>query len=219
MINGVEQIIHEIAVTDARALCFYAHSGLFTGAAAARDELLSELCGEPISHPDDCGLGSGSYALAGVVTRTTHSEVTSGELAVDVTLCFGPQGRSVEVVSISGAGTSSLMIVGSDPPATQDCTSVADLVVNGTAGQGGEPRLTRYSGLNTDAAGPSSAGNLFAASLATCTDPSNGTRMLAGVESVGSGTHVVESGRIVAIDFGFESDDASVVGQLVPVSP
>ena len=43
--GGTTQAINEIAVTDARALCFYALSALYTGTdLEARDALLSDLC-------------------------------------------------------------------------------------------------------------------------------------------------------------------------------
>ena len=49
-ISGVAVTFNELAITDARALCFYANTALYTGTdLAARDALLSDLCPVTVS--------------------------------------------------------------------------------------------------------------------------------------------------------------------------
>jgi hypothetical protein len=72
---GVAVTYNELAVTDAKALCFYATSALYTGTdLAARDELLSELCPavtltaqlpNPMSGPQTLTVGAQAPAANG----------------------------------------------------------------------------------------------------------------------------------------------------------
>jgi hypothetical protein len=49
-VGAVAVTFNELAITDARALCFYANTALYTGDdLASRDELLRDLCARPVS--------------------------------------------------------------------------------------------------------------------------------------------------------------------------
>lgn len=205
--------INESAVTDAQALCFYARSALYSGTdAAARDALLSDLCANPST--SDCGLGPGSYALTGSLTRSQTTASASRQLAVDVTLCFGPTGRNVEISAISGTTTSRATFVGFDPPLSASCTGTIDLTV---AVPPQPLQESRYSSVVLPASGPSTSGLLFAAMRESCNFSDGSSRIGGDVGPVGAGTHRIAGGRIVEIDFAFANSEVSVQGRLLPV--
>jgi hypothetical protein len=205
--------IDETAVTDAQALCFYAKSGLYSGTdLAARDALLSDVCVNPST--SDCGLGPGSYALAGSLTRNETMPASSSQLAAQVTLCFGPTGRNVKVSAMSGTRSASINFVGFSPPLSASCTASIGLEFTLP------PRPTqeaRYSSLALPASGPGTSGNLFFAMLQTCNFSDGSSDTSADVGPVGAGTHRIAGGRIVEIDFTFANAEVSVQGRLLPV--
>jgi hypothetical protein len=213
-VAGVPMTFDELAVTDAQALCFYATSALYTGTdPAARDALLGPLCFGGSGGTSDCGLGPGSYALTGSLTRSERTATNDSQLAVNATLCVHPTGRSIEITAMSGTRSANVTFVGTDPLLTGTCAATIDVAVQSPP----QPvQLSRYSSLALPASGPSTSGNLFAAMLQTC-QLSDGTTTTAGVVGpVGTGTHVIVSGRIVAIDFAFSNSEVTVQGRLQP---
>ena len=152
------------------------------------------------------------------MTRTTSTTTSDSSLTVDVSICFDAAGRRAQVLALSGTFQANSVFQRDPPPSiTVSCSGPAALSVPAQPGQSpSTPRLSRYSGLTLPATGPSTAGNLFAAVLHTCSDSTGVTSQFADVASGGIGAHELGGGRIVAIDFTRDGGDSSVRGRLLP---
>lgn len=97
MVQGVERTFNEVSVTDARALCFYASSGLFTGGADLRDALLADLCD---ADPGATFSGQLSFASHAGGDRVTLDV----EYTISVTAEVTPDGH-IELKTVTGSAS------------------------------------------------------------------------------------------------------------------
>ena len=97
VVGGIERTFNEISVTDARALCYYANTALFTGDVDLRDALLADLC--------IVELGA---TLSGELTFSSHVATPTLSLdmvyAVSVTAQVSAQG-AIDVSAVTGTGS------------------------------------------------------------------------------------------------------------------
>jgi hypothetical protein len=204
-IGGATRSFNETAVTDAQALCFYAHSALYTGDAAARDTVLAPLCS---------GLAgarlSGSLSLTATTVATNLTLVTS--FSIDVTAQVD-SGGAIEVLTATGSGSETFTYVSSAvfscgngvtasgrPPETKAGNAIR---AAGTFVQDGDP-------LAQASIRPTFSGSKTTTRCSATGDWSTGTTPFEGDLSGGTllGTPVVVNGSTVAIDFNRNFVDA-----------
>lgn len=97
VVGGIERTFNEVSVTDARALCYYASTALFTGNPDLRDALLGDLC----------FVDTGA-TLSGELTFSSH--LTSTRLTLDIVYSVSVTAQAsaegaIEVSAVTGTGS------------------------------------------------------------------------------------------------------------------
>jgi hypothetical protein len=89
-IEGTETLFDEQALTDLQAVCWFAHSPLYTGAELARAQFARERCAPGTVTFDDVSVGAPSCSTPEFPTEPVHCTQTSitvhGEHTVEATL-------------------------------------------------------------------------------------------------------------------------------------
>ena len=111
-IAGTERKLNEIAITDARALCFYANSALYSGDGTARDTLMGSLCDEVTVavEPGSVVLVPGAMrqfvaSVAGTANADVSWSATGGTITADGLFTAGATTGSFRVKATSVADT------------------------------------------------------------------------------------------------------------------
>lgn len=204
VVGGIERTFNEVSVTDARALCYYASTALFTGDVDLRDALLSDLC-----FVEAGATLSGELTFSSHLTSTTLS--LDMEYSVTVTAQASAEG-AIEVSAVTGTGSETYTYANDAvfhcadgatasgrPPETTSGQAVGG---SGLGIQDGDP-LAEASFSPTISGTQTSTHCDAAGAWTTASEPYEGT-----FESM-RGTVTVSNGVTTLIDFNQSFTDAS----------
>jgi hypothetical protein len=147
-IGGIERVFDERRITDLQALCFYAHSDLYTGDTAARNALLGGLCSDvTVSvQPGAVSLAPGATqqfaanvigsadvdvawtATGGTITATGlfTAGATPGNFRVRAISVADPAAFGDATVTVTGGSTADILVLGRTSRATASVVATVD---------------------------------------------------------------------------------------------